>query len=51
MAFLTNAIVINTKKMKGDFYINIITVFAVEIFADIFTGFIINIPTLEEKNH
>ena len=49
MAFLTNAIVINTKKMKGDFYVNIITVFAVEIFADIFAGFIINIPTLGRK--
>ena len=49
MAFLTNAIVINTKKMKGDFYINIITVFAVEIIGDIFAGFIINIPTLGRK--
>ena len=50
MTFLTNAIVINTKKMKGDFYINIITLFIVEILAGILVGFIINIPSFGRKN-
>ena len=40
MTFLTNAIVINTKKMKGDFYLNIISLFIVEIMAGILVGFI-----------
>ena len=50
MTFLTNSIVINTKKMKGDFYINIITLFIVEILAGILVGFIINIPSFGRKN-
>ena len=49
MTFLTNAIVINTKKMKGDFYINIISLFIVEILAGILCGFIINIPSFGRK--
>ena len=49
MTFLTNAIVINTKKMKGDFYINIISLFIVEIFAGVLVGFIINIPSFGRK--
>ena len=49
MTFLTNAIVINTKKMKGDFYINIISLFIVEILAGILVGFIINIPSFGRK--
>ena len=49
MTFLTNAIVINTKKMKGDFYINIISLFIVEILAGVLCGFIINIPSFGRK--
>ena len=49
MTFLTNAIVINTKKMKGDFYINIISLFIVEILAGVLVGFIINIPSFGRK--
>ena len=49
MTFLTNAIVINTKKMKGDFYINIISLFIVEIIAGVLCGFIINIPSFGRK--
>ena len=49
MTFLTNAIVINTKKMKGDFYINIISLFIVEIIAGVLVGFIINIPSFGRK--
>ena len=49
MTFLTNAIVINTKNMKGDFYINIISLFIVEIIAGILVGFIINIPSFGRK--
>ena len=50
MTFLTNAIVINTKKMKGDFYINNISLFFVEIIANTLVGFIINIPSFGRKN-
>ena len=49
MTFLTNAIVINTKKMKGDFYLNIISLFIVEIIAGVIVGFIINIPSFGRK--
>ena len=49
MTFLTNAIVINTKKMKGDFYINIISLFIVEILAGVLCGYIINIPSFGRK--
>ena len=50
MTFLTNAILINTKKMIGDFYINIISLFIVEILANILVGYIINIPSFGRKN-
>lgn len=49
MTFLTNAIVINTKNMKGDFYINIISLYIVEILAGVLVGFIINIPSFGRK--
>ena len=49
MTFLTNAIIINTKKMKGDFYINIISLCIVETLAGVLCGFIINIPSFGRK--
>ena len=49
MTFLTNAIIINTKRMKGDFYINIISLCIVETLAGVLCGFIINIPSFGRK--
>ena len=47
--FLYNAVLINTKSMKGNTYIIIMSLFGVEVFADIFCGFIINFPKLGRK--
>jgi len=48
-SFLTNAVVINTKSMIGNMYVNIVSLFCVEVVAGISCGFIINIPSLGRK--
>jgi MFS family permease len=48
-SFLTNAVVINTKSMIGNMYVNIVSLFCVEVIAGISCGFIINIPSLGRK--
>ena len=49
MSFLTNAVVINTKSMIGNMYVNIVSLFCVEVVAGISCGFIINVPSLGRK--
>jgi len=44
-----NAVVINTKSMIGNMYVNIVSLFCVEVVAGISCGFIINIPSLGRK--
>lgn len=46
---LANSIVINTKSMSGNMYLNIISLYLVEIIGSISSGFIINIPKLGRK--
>ena len=48
-SFLTNAVVINTKSMIGNLYVNIVSLFCVEVVSGISCGFIINIPSLGRK--
>ena len=48
-SFLTNAVVINTKSMIGNMYVNIVSLFCVEVVAGISCGFIINMPSLGRK--
>ena len=47
--FLTNSVVINTKSMIGNMYINIMTLYFTEIIGSLSSGFIINIPRLGRK--
>ena len=48
-SFLTNAVVLNTKTMEGNMYVNIVSLYCVEVVGCISTGFIINYPPIGRK--
>ena len=48
-SFLTNAVVINTKTMEGNVYLIIVSLYCVEVIAGVYSGFIINIPSIGRK--
>ena len=47
--FLTNAVVINVKSMKGNTYVILVSLYVVEVIAGICCGFLINLPSLGRK--
>ena len=49
ISFLTNAVVLNTKTMAGNMYVNIVSLYCVEVVGCISTGFIINFPPIGRK--